>query len=210
MYNTKALLALAILADVSVAQTFPDPGCSSSVNELLLAAPTIPAAVASAFGAAQAQATDIPSPDSLLSDPNAYVGQICEVVPLLPSPVLSEFATWGASLLHFASVEISSYDAIVTKCITTGTAAASITSYIHSIASSPEGLCQPTSTSAPSGGNGTASITPYPTATPSGNSTSPSTAVPTTLVPTAAAARPTGALISVAAVGGLLGAIALL
>ncbi|KAI1756265.1 hypothetical protein F4782DRAFT_485518 [Xylaria castorea] len=211
MYGSKFLLALAALADASLAQTFPDPACSSLANELLLAAPTIPAAVASAFGGQGGS----PSVDGLLSHPDAYVEQICGVVGSLPSSILPEFAIWGSSLLNYASVEISSYDAVVTKCIATGTAAASITSFIHSIASAPGALCQPTSTSTPSGGNGTAHIThystatPYPTATHSGNGTS-HTGVPTTSIPTAAAARPTGAFVGAAAIGGLLGAVALL
>ncbi|KAI0453476.1 hypothetical protein F5B21DRAFT_479432 [Xylaria acuta] len=207
MYNPKVLLALAALADASLAQTFTAPGCSSSITELLLAAPTLPADLASAFGT---QATGDLSIDGLLSHPDVYVEQICEAAGSLPSSLLPEFASWGSSLLYFASVEISSYDAVVTKCITAGTEAASVTSYIHSIVSSPERLCQLTSTSTPSGGKGTASITPYPTATPAGNSTSPGTGVPTTSVPTAAAARPTGAFIGAAALGGLLGAVALL
>ncbi|KAI0446876.1 hypothetical protein F4803DRAFT_422549 [Xylaria telfairii] len=208
MLNAKVLLAVAALADASLAQTFPDPGCSSSIQGLLSAAPTFPDSLASAFGA---QITGGGSVEGLLSNPDVYVGDICKALAAAPSSILPDFASWGSSLLHFASVEISSYDGVVTKCVATGAAGASITSYIHSIASSPEGLCQPTSTSAPGGGNGTASITPYPTATPSGNSTIPSTSVPTTTsVPTAAAARPTGALIGGAAMVGLLGVIALL
>ncbi|KAI0189124.1 hypothetical protein EV127DRAFT_111979 [Xylaria flabelliformis] len=212
MYNSKFLLALAALADASLAQTFPDPACASLTSELLLAAPTIPAAVVSAFGGQ----SGIPSVENLLSHPDTYVEEICNIVGVLPSSVIPEFAGWGSSLLNYASVEISSYDAVVTKCITTGTAAASITSFIHSIASAPGALCQPTSTSAPSGGNSTAHVTqystytPYPTATHSGNSTTNHTGVPTTSIPTAAAARPTGAFVGAAAIGGLLGAVALL
>ncbi|KAH8168131.1 hypothetical protein CIB48_g110 [Xylaria polymorpha] len=192
MFNTKVLLAVAALADASLAQTFPDPGCSSSIQELLLAAPTFPNSLSSAFSA---QITGSGSPEGLLSNPDVYVGDVCKALAAVPSSLLPEFASWGSSLLHFASVEISSYDGIVTKCIATGAAAASITSYIHSIASSPEGLCQPTSTSAPR----------------RRKRTIPSTGVSTTTtVPTAAAARPTGAFIGGAAVAGLLGAIALL
>ncbi|KAI1744960.1 hypothetical protein F4680DRAFT_403871 [Xylaria scruposa] len=206
MYSSKFLLALAALADASLAQTFPDPACPSLTEALLLAAPTIPPSVVSAFGGQGG----IPSVENLLSHPDTYVEDICVVAGSLPSSVLSDFAGWGSSLLDYASVSISSYDAVVTKCITTGTAAASITSFIHSIASAPGALCQPTSTNVPSGGNSTASVTPYPTATHSGNATTPHTGVPTTSIPTAAAARPTGAFVGAAAVGGLLGAIALL
>ncbi|KAI8949191.1 hypothetical protein F4801DRAFT_580733 [Xylaria longipes] len=212
MYDTKVLFTLAALADASLAQTSLDLGCSSLINEFVLAAPAVPANFASAFGP---RATGSPDVGFLsLSRPDVYVEQICEAVASMPSSMLPDFASYASLLLHFASVEISSYDSIVTKCVATGTAAASITSFIHSIVSTPGGLCKPTSTSVPSGRNNTASITPYPTATPSGNSTrnstSLSTGVPTTSVPTAAAARPTGAFIGAAAVGGLLGAVALL
>ncbi|GAP85021.1 hypothetical protein SAMD00023353_3900600 [Rosellinia necatrix] len=204
MFNTKVLSLLA-LAGASLAQEeFPAPECASLASELVAAAPTIPAALLPYLDSDDPEA---PPADGLLTMPDVYVQAICDLVPGLPSSVLSDFQTWGPSLLHFASVEISSYDAIITKCVTTGTAAASITSYIHSIASNPERLCQPTST--PSGSNNTASITPYPTA--SGNGTVP-TAAPsvTSSIPTAAAARPTNIIAGAAVMGGLLGVVALL
>ncbi|GAP91528.1 hypothetical protein SAMD00023353_3101390 [Rosellinia necatrix] len=208
MYNAKILLALATLADVSLAQTSLDPACSSLITALIQAGPTIPAELAAGYGD---ESNGAPSdPTELLSRPDVYVEQICAAVGSLPSSLLPEFASWGSSLLHFASVEVASYDAIVTQCIATddAAAAASITSYIHSIVSAPDRLCQPTATTsaapAAGSGNGTASVTP------SGNGTSPSTGVPTTSIPTAAAGRPTGAIVGAAALGGLLGAVALL
>ncbi|KAI1735697.1 hypothetical protein F4680DRAFT_434856 [Xylaria scruposa] len=209
MYNTKVLLTLAPLVNTSLAQTYSNPTCSSLVNDLIARGPTVPAAIASVL---YAQVTGAPGDDisinnagDLLRHPNVYVSQICAAAGQLPSSLLPEFASWGSTLLYFASVEISSYDAAVTQCVTTGTAAASITSYLHSIVSQPNRLCQPTSTSA-AGGNGTASITFYPTATASGNDTG----VPSTSIPVAAAGRPTGAIFGAAAVVGGLFGVALL
>ncbi|TRX89886.1 hypothetical protein FHL15_009158 [Xylaria flabelliformis] len=209
MHYTKVIASLAALVSASIAQEFPDPACPSSRNELRDAAPTPPPSLSPFLSteAGQNQSQGAPNADILLTNPDIYVDQVCNLVASLPSSVLGDFQSWGASLLNFASVEISSYDAIVTKCITTGAAAASITSYIHSIASSPEALCQPTSTAG--GGNGTASITPYPT--PTGNSTIPGTGISSTLIPTAAAAvGRTGDSVHAAVMGGLVAGIALL
>ncbi|KAI0409171.1 hypothetical protein F4802DRAFT_234929 [Xylaria palmicola] len=206
MYGTKVFVSLAALAVASTAQEFPDPACSSSIAAILAAVPTPGPELSDYLG----QVMDgIPGPDNLLAHPDEYVSGLCSAVAELPPVALEEFADYGASLLSFASVEISSYDGIVTKCVATGAEGASITSFIHSIASTPEGLCAPTSTpSTPSGGNGTATITSFPT--PTGNSTTPSIGVPSQSVPTAGAARPTSALFGAAAMGGLFGAVALL
>ncbi|KAH8160045.1 hypothetical protein CIB48_g8199 [Xylaria polymorpha] len=208
MHYTNVLVSLAALAGVSIAQEFPDPGCASSRSELRDASPTPPPSLSPYLSTEAAVNNSQGAPDAsiLLSNPDIYVEQVCNLVSSLPSSVLGDFQSYGSSLLEFASIKISSYDAIVTKCITTGAAAASITSYLHSIASSPEALCQPTST--PNGGNGTASITPYPTST--GNTTTSGTGVPSTSIPVAVAARHTGFLVRAAAVGGLFGGIALL
>ncbi|KAH8160645.1 hypothetical protein CIB48_g7603 [Xylaria polymorpha] len=205
MYNTKTLAFLATLAgaSASMASQFPDPACSQLAADIIGAAPTVPPELSSYFSA---QETDAPTPGDLLRDAPAYVEQLCDLAGSLPQSLLVEFQGWGSSLLNYASVEISAYDDVVTRCIATGTAAASITSYIHEIAESPRKLCQPTST--PTGGSGTASVTPYPTAT--GNSTNPGAVGPNTSIPIAAAARPTRVLAGAAAMGGVVGAAALL
>ncbi|KAJ2982500.1 hypothetical protein NUW58_g6429 [Xylaria curta] len=195
MYATKSLLALAVLAETSLAQTYLHEDCSSSINDLNVAAPTLPSVLQSAYGAKHSAE---PNAEVLLKDPHAYVQDVCNFVPQLPVDLLDDFAEYGGSLLSFAGGHVEIYDAIITHCITTGPAAASITSYLHSIIASPEALCQHSSTPV---ANGTASITPYPTPTGS-NSTLPTTGVPSTSVPTAAAGRPTGALIGAAAIGG--------
>ncbi|KAI0442476.1 hypothetical protein F4803DRAFT_575532 [Xylaria telfairii] len=209
MRYTNVLVSLVALAGVSMAEEFPDPACASSRSELRDASPTPPPSLSPFLSteAAEDHSQGAPDADILLSNPDIYVEQVCNLVASLPSSVLGDFRSYGSSLLEFASIEISSYDAIVTKCITTGAAAASITSYIHSIASSPEALCQPTGT--PNGGNGTVTITPYPTST--SNTTTPDTGVPSPSIPIAIAARHTGVLVpAAAAVGCLFGGIALL
>ncbi|KAI0483808.1 hypothetical protein F4859DRAFT_512446 [Xylaria cf. heliscus] len=204
MYNCNTLVFLVAFAgaSVSMAQEFPDPACGQLAEELIGAAPTAPAGLSSYFSAQQ---TEAPTPGDLLRDPPAYVEQLCGLAISAPQSVLVEFQGWGSSLLNYVSTEISLYDEVVTKCITTGTAAASITSYIHEIAESPGQLCQPTGTL--TGGSGTASVTPSPTVI--GNGTNPGTVGPNTSIPVAAATRPTGVLAGAAAMGAV-GAAALL
>ncbi|KAI1161368.1 hypothetical protein F5B18DRAFT_628303 [Nemania serpens] len=208
MYTTKTLgiLAAALGAGTSVAQQFtPAPTCEQFAADLIGPAPTAPAVIQN-FLATHETAT--PAPGGILRDPGAYVSELCGLAVDLPASALPAFSSWGASLLSFAGDRIATYDEVVTKCITTGTAASSITSYLHYIVSNPADLCKPAAT--PTGGsNGTApvTITPYPTATTSGNNTIPGT---TSLIPVGAAARPAGVLFSAAAVGGVIGAAILL
>ncbi|KAI0183720.1 hypothetical protein EV127DRAFT_446235 [Xylaria flabelliformis] len=206
MYTTKTLGFLATLgAGMSVAQQFtPAPTCDQFAAELIAPAPTAPPEIQSFLDSHQ---TAAPAPGAILSDPKAYVSSLCALAVDLPQSVLPEFSEWGASLLSFSGDRIVTYDEVVTECITTGTAASSIISYLHSIVSHPDDLCKD-DTATPTGGNGTASvtITPYPTATPTGNSTNPGT----TSIPVAAAARPAGVPIGAAAMGGVIGAAMLL
>ncbi|KAI1428579.1 hypothetical protein F5Y12DRAFT_672731 [Xylaria sp. FL1777] len=211
MYNAKVLLSVAALTGASMAQTsttFPDPGCSSSVSALVIKAPTAAPEVMTALDNIGVFLVPSVAGSSLLASPAAYLTKICSVAEELPASLLPEFGAWGASLLQYASTEIASYDAIVTKCIATGSEAASITSVIHSIASQPPGmLCE--FTGSPSNGTAstTASTAAYPTAAANGTSIS---APPTSTIPVAGAARPTGVLAGAAALGGLMGAVALL
>lgn len=209
--QSKNLITLAALAGASLAEEFPASNCEALVSSLVAAAPTVPPAITPFFAG---DVPNAPPPDGLLVHPDLYVAGLCSLAGSLTGSDLAEFQSWGPSLLHYASVSVASYDEVVTKCITTGTAAASITSYIHSIASNPGKLCQPTATPSASG-NGTApyptSAPSYPTATGGGNSTVPTgTPSPTTIIPTAAAARPTNLIAGAVAMGGILGAVALL
>ncbi|KAI0116524.1 hypothetical protein GGR51DRAFT_501656 [Nemania sp. FL0031] len=214
MYNTKILLPLAVLAGVSSAQTTTTDSaqCQSKVNALLAAAPTPSPELSSYFDSA---AATLSAAGGLLDAPDVYVTGLCALATALPSSLQSEFRDYGSSLLSFASAEISSYDAIVTECVTTGPVASSITSYLHSIASEAGHLCQEQTITTTVYNNVTSGAsTPYPTATSGGASGSGSgvrsTASSSTLVPTGAAARPSGVFAGAAAVGGILGAVALL
>lgn len=207
MHNAKVLLFVAVFAGASMAQTttaaFPDPACETSVFALLGAAPTTPPEIESALLEYYPEGADSTN-GALLLSPSAYVSTLCSIATQLPAPVLSQFGSWGSELLEFAATEISSYDWIITKCVTTGEAAASITSYIHSIASHPGELCHVEASPT----NGTTSIAPYPT--PTGNGTTSSTKLPTSSISLAGASMPTGVFAGAAAVGCILGAVALL
>ncbi|KAI0466843.1 hypothetical protein F4859DRAFT_286157 [Xylaria cf. heliscus] len=206
----KILLPVAALAGASLAQNYPDPSaCSSSRSAFIAGAPTYAPALEPYLGSALgsgvrtvAVATTTLPPDTL-ADPEGYVDALCSIAAEIPSSLLPDFQSWGSGLLSYGSKHISEYDDFVTQCVTTGEAAATITSYLNSILTGTGGLCQPTSTPG-STASGTLS-TPAATATGT-NSTSTSA----TLVPTAAAARPTGVLFGAAAMGGLIGAVALL
>ncbi|KAI0912900.1 hypothetical protein F4823DRAFT_579142 [Ustulina deusta] len=211
MYNTKVLFPVAALASVSLAQSYADPACSETISSFLAGAPTLPAALSPYFYNSAATPVQTASaatsalPPDTLADPEGYVELLCSLAAELPSSVLPDFQSWGMGLLSYGSVHISEYDAFVTQCVTTGEAAATITSYLNSILTGTGGLCQPTAT--PGGAaNGTISTTLAPTATGT-NSTASTSA---TSFVTAAGTRPTGVLAGAAAMGGLIGAAILL
>ncbi|GAW17605.1 hypothetical protein ANO14919_070640 [Xylariales sp. No.14919] len=211
MYAPKVLLPVAAFASASLAQSYPHPECTSSISSFVSEAPSLPAALSpylsSPLGGSTktsgAVTTTLP-PDTL-ADPEGYVELLCSAAADVPSSLLPEFASWGSGLLSYGSAHLTEYDAFITHCVTTGPAAASLTSYLNNLLTGTAGFCQPTAT--PGGAsNGTLSATPAPTATGSTNSTA---GAPTSVV-TGAAARPTGVLVGAAAMGGLIGAAALL
>ncbi|KAI0904068.1 hypothetical protein F4823DRAFT_616339 [Ustulina deusta] len=210
MYNNKVLLPVAALAGTSLAQSYYEPAvCSASVVSLVAAAPTYPPELEPYLGAAlgggtrSAELATTTLPANTLEDPEGYVAEICSVAGELPDSLLPAFQSWGSGLLSYGSVHLSEYDAFITKCITTGEAAATLTSYLNSLLTATGGLCQPTT--APGSAPNSTLSTPAPTATGIN-----STSTPATLIPTAAAAKPTGVLAGAAAIGGLIGAVALL
>ncbi|KAI1359511.1 hypothetical protein F5Y08DRAFT_319453 [Xylaria arbuscula] len=135
MHSNSFALIVGSLAVGSLAQTFANEACSTSWINLEAAAPQ-PAS----------EIFDIlPDPASILRDPSGYASDLCAAAAELPASQLSDFADWGQSLLSFASVEISSYDALAISCFNTYSAEASAaTSYLHSIVSQTEALCQET------------------------------------------------------------------
>ncbi|KAI1421838.1 hypothetical protein F5Y12DRAFT_666096 [Xylaria sp. FL1777] len=210
MYNAKVLLAVAALAGPSLAQTTAtttEDACAASLAKFS-DAPTVPPELISYLDpaldptlthTAPGQSTALP--DLTLEDPVGYQQLVCSVAAELPESLLPAFKSYGGALLSYGSVHLSAYDAYITNCVTTGAAAASLTDALNNMLTGTGGLCKETSTPT-AGSNGT-----YPTATGSYTVTPTSTA---TLVPTAAAARPTGVVAGAAAIGGILGVIAML
>ncbi|KAI1279380.1 hypothetical protein F5Y07DRAFT_41586 [Xylaria sp. FL0933] len=212
MYNAKVLLSAAALAGTSMAQTatptaFSTDAAACSASLLSFSdAPTPAPELASFFasvvgtGPVTAPGETTALPDFTLEDPDGYQALFCSVAAQLPASLVPDYKSYGVGLLTYGSAHLSQYDAYVTDCITTGSAASSLTSALHKMLDATGGgMCQSTSTAA---SNGT-----YPTGTGS-YTVSPSST--STLIPTAAAARPTGAVFGAAALGGLLGAVALL
>ncbi|TRX88465.1 hypothetical protein FHL15_010655 [Xylaria flabelliformis] len=212
MYSNKVLMPLAALAGASVAQTVASSICDVSKSGLMSGGPTVApelepylgTALGGSVGASATSTSGSASttePPTLLSDPEKYVNELCSIAATLPSSLLSDYQSFGAALLAHGSSQLVAYDNYVTDCITTGTAAASITSYLNSILTGTDPLCQATSTPVTSAAS-------YPVATPTGyNSTTNST---TTSIPTAAAARPASVVAGAVAMGGLIGAAILM
>ncbi|KAI0534772.1 hypothetical protein GGR58DRAFT_481538 [Xylaria digitata] len=218
MYNTKVLLSVATLAGTSLAQTATattslDPACAASLSQFSDAPTPAPELVSYLVtlvgtGPVTAPGRTTALPDFTLEDPVGYQDLICSIAGELPESLIPAFQSYGSGLLSYGSVHISAYDAYITNCITTGEAASTLTSELHSMLLGTGGLCEASTTATSSSGT-------YPTGAsngtyPTGTGSTPSSTGSSTLVPTAAAARPTGAVVGAAAIGGLLGAVALL
>ncbi|KAI1419146.1 hypothetical protein F5Y12DRAFT_779486 [Xylaria sp. FL1777] len=207
MRSTKVLSFIAALTGMSLSQKSDSEFCASDVSRFFSLvgsqAPTTPAAILSFI----ASHTEIPSIPTTLT-PGAtldFVGhqsQLCALATALPSSLLPEFQTLAAGLLSVGKVYSSDLIAYVTDCFPEDEVA-STTSYLDYIFTATGNICAETPTPAPGGAsNGT-----YPTSSPTVTGALSSSTI---LVPTAAAARPTGALLGAAAAGGMLGAAAML
>ncbi|KAI0483806.1 hypothetical protein F4859DRAFT_413480 [Xylaria cf. heliscus] len=204
MHSTSVLLSIAALAGTSLSQTSDSAFCSSLQSSffanLFAQAPTTPADILSFI----ATATGIP-PIPTTIDPSAHQNQLCAIASALPSSLLPEFRTLGADLLSFGKLHSSELIEYITDCVPEP-AAASMTSYVDHVFTATGNICTETAATATPGSgvsNGT-----YPTGT---GSVYPTATGSSTLIPTAAAARPTGALVGMAAAaGGVLGAAAML
>lgn len=191
---------MAALAGTSLAQASDAAYCSayqsSLFGELIAGVPTTPAAILS-------YATQFPLPTTL--DFQAHATQLCDILGALPTSLLPEFKSFASELLEYGASYQSEFVGYVTACEPEDEVA-SMTSALASYFTATGNLC-PTPTPAPTSGgaaNGT-----YPTYS---NSPAPTAAPTTTTTPiaTAAAARPTGVLMGAAAMGGIVGAAALL
>ncbi|RYC65972.1 hypothetical protein CHU98_g239 [Xylaria longipes] len=207
MHSTKVLLSVAALAGMSLSQKSDSKYCDAYVSSFfsLIAAeaPTTPAAILS-FIASNTQIPSLPTsfPPGATLDPGSHQSQLCSLATALPSSLLPEFQTLASELLSFGRVHSSEFIAYVTDCAPEDQVA-SETSYLNYVFTATGNICQETATPAPGGASNGTYPTPTPTATSAPNSS-------TTLIPTAAAARPTGALLGAAAAGGVLGVAALL
>lgn len=199
MYTAKVFLPIAALAGTAVSQKSNSEYCASQLYTFLSMlgseAPTTPAAIASFI------ATDphIPALPTTALNPEGHQSQLCAVAEYLPSSLLPEFQTLASGLMSYGKAHSTDFIAYVTDCAPEDGAASTV-SYLNYVFSATGNICEQSATPTPTPGgssNGT-----YPTATPT------ITSAPTSLIPTAAAARPTGALLGAAA--GVLGAAALL
>ena len=218
MYNSKAILAVAALAGTSSAQFSTrvtsaegqDPPCVQSLASFS-DAPTPDAALVSYLqsvvtGPITAPGESTPLPDFTLEDPDGYQAFFCSIAAGLPSSLLPDYEEYAFALRSYGQEHISAYYAYVTNCITTGDAASTLTSQLSTMLLGTGNPCATTATATatPTGGasNGT-----YPTGTGSYTAQPTGTGSP---IPTAAAARPTGVVAGAAALGGLLGVVAML
>ncbi|KAI1183258.1 hypothetical protein F5B17DRAFT_416793 [Nemania serpens] len=206
--HAKVLLSLAAFAGTSLAQTATSAACAAILAQFTgvpTPAPSLVAWAATAIGTgpltAPGQTTALP--DITLEDPVGYQELFCSIAGKLPQSLIPDFQSFAAGLVSYGSAHISQYEAYVTECITTGEAASTLISELHQMLDGTAMACQTTASATASGSsNGT-----YPT----GTGSIPTSTGPTTLmIPTAAAARPTGAVVGAVAIGGLLGAVALL
>ncbi|KAI0424598.1 hypothetical protein F5Y09DRAFT_134840 [Xylaria sp. FL1042] len=213
MYSSKALLLIAALAGTSLAQKSDSEFCASYLSSFFTVlgaeSPTTPADILSFI----ASNTDIPSvpssqPPGAILNPAEHQSQLCSLATELPSSLLPEFQTLASGLLSFGKAHSSDFIAYVTDCYPEDEVASS-TSYLNYIFTATGNICEETATATPT--PGAASNGTYPTAVPTATSAvNGSTPLTTSLIPTAAAARPTGAILGAAAVGGILGAAAML
>ncbi|KAI0439818.1 hypothetical protein F4803DRAFT_568080 [Xylaria telfairii] len=216
MHSNRVLLSLVALAGTSLSQKSDSEFCSSYVNSLFSTLfetlPTTPPAIASFL----AQNTRTTPPATITASPTTTVAaapsidfeghaeELCSVLAELPSSLIPEFQSYAGVFLSVGRAHSSEYIAYITDC-EPETEIASMTSRLDYYFTATGNPCE--TTPAPGGAsNGTYSTSHAATATSSyANITSSATSAVT-----AAAARPTGALLGAAAIGGVLGAVALL
>ncbi|KAK5630483.1 hypothetical protein RRF57_006198 [Xylaria bambusicola] len=198
MFNVKQILSLAVLAGASSAldaTSVPnqDPTCAQkllSFSDAPSPAPALLSYIQEEFasGPITAPGESTPLPDMTLEDPAGFEAFFRRLGTELPASLTADFQTYAAGLLSFGRI---------TDCITTGEAASTLISELRT-------MLFPTASATPTAGasNGT-----YPTATGSYTVQPTATGSP---IPTAAAARPTGAIVGGAVLGGLLGVVAVL
>ncbi|KAI0483416.1 hypothetical protein F4859DRAFT_472786 [Xylaria cf. heliscus] len=208
MYSTKILLLIAALAGTSLSQKSDSEFCSAFFTSFLSIleekAPMTPPAILSFLTPSTETATPTTTAPPLTTlDFASHAQELCEIATEIPSSLLPVFQTYAAELLDFGRAYSSEHIAYVTDC-SPENEAASRSSYLAYIFTATDNFCNQTPT--PGGAsNGT-----YPTPTPTVTSSYAGLNSSTSMVITAAAAKPTGAYLGAAVVGGVLGAAAIL
>jgi hypothetical protein len=213
MHSTKVLLAIAALAGTSLSQKSDTEFCDSFLTSFYSVMATETPATPTAILDFIASNTQIPTfattqrPGATL-DGKGHQLQLCALATALPSSLLPAFHTLAGEFLSFGRRHSDDILGYVTDCAPDDEVAES-TKYFEYIFTGTGDLCHdapiPTPGTAAHGTHSTPAPTPAPTYTSALNSSAL-----TSSIPTAAAARPTGAWLGAAAVGGLLGAAALL
>ncbi|KAI1158571.1 hypothetical protein F5B18DRAFT_656532 [Nemania serpens] len=205
MYNLKVLLFIAAFAGTSLSQKSDAEYCASKMSSffswVMADGPTTPAVVLS-FLATQTNSR----PPLSRFGPESHGDEICSIYSELPASLTHEFQTYITSVLSFGNANSDVLLGVATDCVPEQSVA-SVTDYIHEMLTPTGNPCQPTATPG-SAVNGTYPTSPAPTATGAYSSSGNYTYA--TSVVTAAAARPTGAFLGAAAMGGILGAAAML
>ncbi|KAI0430322.1 hypothetical protein F5Y09DRAFT_307828 [Xylaria sp. FL1042] len=198
MHSSKVLLSIAAVAGTSLAQQSDSAYCTSLrasfLTAIIAVAPTTPADILSFI--ATATPTIAPLPTTGL-DFNLHASQLCQIAAELPASKLPEFQSFAQDLLSVGKSFSDEIVAYITECEPQDEIAI-MTSKLNYYFTATGNVCE---------------TTPTPTPTGSSNGTYPisySSPASTSMVVTAAAARPTGALLGAAAVGGALGAAAML
>ncbi|KAI1364796.1 hypothetical protein F5Y08DRAFT_305774 [Xylaria arbuscula] len=210
MYSSKLML-LAALAGTSLSQKSDSEFCASYFTSfasiMAVEQPTTPAAILSFI--ASNTISSLPTATIQMQaelNPANHQAQLCSLATALPSSLLPDLQTLAAGLLSFGKAHSSDFIAYVTDCYPEDEVAAT-SSYFESVfapTATAQG-CDIMTTAAPGSASNGTYVTAAPTATGASNGTTT-----TSLIPVAAAVRPTGALFGAAAVGGILGAAALL
>ncbi|KAI1424534.1 hypothetical protein F5Y12DRAFT_751298 [Xylaria sp. FL1777] len=208
MHSTKILLSIAALAGTSLSQKSDSEFCSafftSFVSLIDEKAPHTPSAILSFLAQSTESASPTTSTPPLTTlDFASHAQELCEIATELPSSLLPEFKTYAAELLSFGIAYSSEHIAYVTDCAPEDEVASS-TSYLEQFFTATGNFCE--QTPAPGGASNGTFATPTPTDTSSYAGLNSSA----TSIVTAAAARPTGAYLGAAAIGGVLGAAAML
>ncbi|KAI8948376.1 hypothetical protein F4801DRAFT_604447 [Xylaria longipes] len=204
MHSTKIFFALATLTGISLSQKSDSEFCSAFFTSFLSVIENSDVATPTGIVSFLAQRTPTTTaPPLTILDFASHAQELCELATELPSSLLPEFRTYASGLLEFGKSYSSEHIAYVTDCAPESEVA-SRSSYLEYVFTATGNFC--TETPAPGG----ASDGTYPTPTPTATSYHPGSNSSTTLVITAAAAKPTGACLGVAAMGGILGAAALL